>query len=199
MENKIKNKNKLKIALIAFMLLALSFAVSPISAQAATQQSTGPSQILMQIFSSLLQSLMGMVGGGSTPQTGSVDEQIPIFGSINPTRSGQPKYGTSYGNSNYYSTGSGTSETTDFDFAATINIADSNGAASINSGDRVSFQNSTSATQTMQLKNSSGTVISENSIAAYSSVPFKFVTAGTYSVCTISGTTETCGSTLNVN
>ena len=196
-----------------FMLLILCLPVATPIALVATraipaqaQQQGVTSQVLMQLFMSLLSSLISMAGGGNTPQSGPSEEQVPMMGSINPTRTGQPKYGYSnyptysnYSNTNTNNTNSGNTTTT-----VTVYLYDSNGTltfspttASINSGSIINIQNNTSSNQTIKIKNSSTTAF-ENQIPANSSVPFYIATAGSYSICA-SGQIETCGLTLTVN
>jgi len=210
MKNTNKYKNKLRMI---FMLLILCLPVATPIALVATraipaqaQQQGVTSQVLMQLFMSLLSSLISMAGGGNTPQSGPSEEQVPMMGSINPTRTGQPKYGYSnyptysnYSNTNTNNTNSGNTTTT-----VTVYLYDSNGTltfspttASINSGSIINIQNNTSSNQTIKIKNSSTTAF-ENQIPANSSVPFYIATAGSYSICA-SGQIETCGLTLTVN
>jgi len=177
----------------------------------------GGSQMFMMMFQMLMQLLQGLGQGGSTPQQGTPDEQVPQYGTVGPQGTGprngynnssynpyNDPYNLSNGNNsynNYYPTPSPAvlGEKSLFLAGEGENMTLNPTSVSITTGQSVNFFNATTSSQVVKINGTNGTTNSgQATVPAGSSHVFKFNTAGTYNVCTVSGSAETCRSTVTV-
>lgn len=154
--------------------------------------------MIMMLVSMLMQLFQGL--GGSTPQTGTAEENPSQSGNVGPTNTGYNDGGYNDGyNDGNVNTSSGLASQSIFLAGSGSDQAIAPATLNITKGNGFNFFNTSDVDQEVRIYKNGNTDLQADKIVTTGNVEvFNFQNAGMYKVCVVNNGTDSCKTTVTV-